>query len=77
MISSAGFSCPALFVVKLLVFATVPVVMFADLFFFFFADLLYDIFDKPEVSAYGKVVSGENCFNYLFAFFLVEVKRRS
>lgn len=33
MISSAGFSCPALFVVKLLVFATVPVVMFADLFF--------------------------------------------
>lgn len=33
MISSAGFSCPALFVVKLLVFATVPV-MFADLFFF-------------------------------------------
>lgn len=74
MISSAGFSCPALFVVKLLVFATVPVVMFADL---FFADLLYDIFDKPEVSAYGKVVSGENCFNYLFAFFLVEVKRRS
>lgn len=74
MISSVGFSCPALFVVKLLVFATVPVVMFADL---FFADLLYDIFDKPEVSAYGKVVSGENCFNYLFAFFLVEVKRRS
>lgn len=76
MISSAGFSCPALFVVKLLVFATVPVVMFADL-FFFFADLLYDIFDKPEVLAYDKVVSGENCFNYLFAFFLVEVKRRS
>lgn len=34
MISSAGFSCSALFVVKLLVFATVPVVMLAYRFFF-------------------------------------------
>lgn len=44
MISSAGFSCPALFVVKLLVFATVPVVMFADLFFFFFLPICFTTF---------------------------------
>lgn len=52
MISSAGFSCPALFVVKLLVFATVPVVMFADL---FFADLLYDILTNQKCQPMAKL----------------------